>query len=216
MRKVFVFLFIAGLAAGVGYPWYMTNFSGHEIGSWPVYQRGGGFEPVTRRLTSADMPVRVLVDMTALAPPEFAPASTVLTLTASTEGRTVLAETLTFADAKPRDKGQQMRERVYRDEGGVISGADGDYTFVVGQGDAENIEIRAVNLILRGGAAAVDARVQPIGFAMAAFGLVGFVLASRRRRARRPGGQAPGASPETPDRPRWGRARGAQRDRHPR
>lgn len=212
MRKLLVLLFVAGLTAGFGYPWYVANFSGREIGSWPVHQRGGAFQPVIQRLSAADLPVRVLVDMRAVAPPEFAPASTVLTLTASTKGRTVLAETLTFAEAKPRDKNPQMREHIYRDEGGVISGPEGDYTFVVGPGDADGIEIRAVDLILRGGAVSVDPRFQPVGFAVAALGLVGFVIASRRRRARHSGTQ----TEKSPTLPRWGRARGEQRDRHPR
>ena len=97
--------------------------------------------------------------MTAIAPPEFASSSTVLTLTASSGGRTVLAETLNFAEAKPQEKSPQLREKIYRDEAGVITGIeDGDYTFVVGQGDAEGIQMRSVDLILRGGAGAVDPR----------------------------------------------------------
>lgn len=204
MRTLFVLLFLAGLVTGFGYPWYATNFSGHEIGNWQVYRRGDSFKPVTTRLTAADWPVRVLVDMSAVAPPEFAPASTVLTLTASTGGRTVLAETLTFSEAKPQERSPQLRERVYRDEGGVITAAeDGDYTFVVGQGDAERIEIRAVDLILRGGAVAVDPRAQPIGYSLVAVGLIGFVLASRRRRERNPNSQPP--------QPRWGRDGGQPR-----
>ena len=104
MRTIFFLIFLAGLAAGFGYPWYVTNFSGREIGTWQVYDRGGSFSPVTTKLSTADEPVRVLVDMTAIAPPEFAASSTVLTLTASSGGRTVLAETLNFAEAKPQEK----------------------------------------------------------------------------------------------------------------
>ena len=65
MRTIFFLIFLAGLAAGFGYPWYVTNFSGREIGTWQVYDRGGSFSPVTTKLSSADGPVRVLVDMTA-------------------------------------------------------------------------------------------------------------------------------------------------------
>lgn len=215
MRALFVLIFVAGLGAGFVYPWYMTNFSGHEIGSWPVYRRGGDFQPVNAQLTSADWPVRVLVDLRAVAPPEFAPARAVLTLTASTGGRTVLADTLSFSEAKPRDKNPQMRERVYRDEGGVIDGPEGDYTFVIGQGDADGIGVRAVDLILRGGALPVDPRVQPVGYALTALGLVGFVLASRRRRDRRRDRRAGGDAPKPPT--RWGRSgQNSGRDRNAR
>jgi hypothetical protein len=199
MRVIFLLLFLAGLAAGFGYPWYVANFSGREIGTWRVYDRGGAFRPVTARLSEADEPVGVLVDMEAIAPPEFAPRSTALTITASTGGRSVLAETLNFAEAKPQEKSPQLREKIYRDEAGVISDVEaGDYTFVVGQGDAEGIQIKAVDLILRGGAGLVDPRAQPVGFAVTAIGFIGLVLAMRRgRRERNPNSQPPP--------PRWGR-----------
>ncbi len=198
MRTLFVLLFVCGLVAGFGYPWYVTNFSGHEIGSWPVYRRGGDFQPVTARLTAADEPVRVLVDMTAVAPPEFAQSGTALTITASTQNRTVLAEMLSFSEAKPQERSPQLREKIYRDEAGVIAPVEeGDYTFTIGRGDLERIEIRAVDLVLRGGAGGIDPRAQPIGYSLVAVGLIGFVLASRRRRERNPNSQPPP--------PRWGR-----------
>lgn len=203
MRWVFVLIAFAGLGLGFFYPWYVGNFSGREIGNWAAYQPGAGFQPVTRRLTEADAPVRVLVDLTAVEIPEFAQTRTILTLTAASGGQTVLAETLTFSELKPREKSPQLREKVYRDEGGVIPDiVDGEYTFVIGQGDADGIQVRAVDLILRGGVGVVDPRAQPIGFSLAAIGLVGFVLASRRRRRdKRPDAPPPGSSTG----PRWGR-----------
>ena len=206
MRTIFLLIFLAGIGMGFVYPWAVTNFSGREIGTWQVFERGGAFRPVTVALSSADQPVRVLVDMTAVAPPEFAQAGTALTITASTAaGRTVLAEPLTFAEAKPQERSPQLREKVYRDEAGVMSGIeDGDYVFVVGPGDAEDIQIQSVDLVLRGGAGAVDARLQPLGFALAAFGFVGLVLSMRRRRrVENPNSQPPP--------PRWGRGPGPGR-----
>lgn len=204
MRSFFVLLFAAGLAAGFVYPWYVTNFSGHEIGSWRVYDRGGDFQPVTMRLAADDGPVRVLVDMMAVAPPEFAQSGTALTVTASTSGRTVLAEMVSFSEAKPQEKSPQLREKMYRDEAGVIADVeDADYTFTVGRGDLERIEIRQVDLVLRGGASGIDPRAQPIGYSLVAAGLIGFVLASRRRRQRR----SPDAAPPPP---RWGRGGGPE------
>ena len=203
MRTIFLLILLAGAAAGFGYPWYVTNFSGRELGSFQVYERGGTFRPVTVALSSADAPVRVLVDMTAVAPPEFAQAGTALTITASTAGgRTVLAEPLSFSEAKPQERSPQLREKIYRDEAGVITDVeDGDYTFTVGRGDAEEIQIQSVDLVLRAGAGAVDPRVQPIGFALIAIGFIGLVLSMRRRkRERNPNSEPP---------PRWGRGGGS-------
>ncbi|MCX7304708.1 MAG: hypothetical protein NTV73_10270 [Hyphomicrobiales bacterium] len=199
MRAFFLLLVIGGIGASFVYPWAITSFSGHEIGTWRVYESGGAFSPVVTKLAAADAPVRVLVDMIAVAPPEFAQSSTVLTVTAATGGRTVLAEPVSFFEAKPQEKSPQLREKAYRDEAGVISEiADGDYSFVVGQGDAEDIRIKSVDLVLRGGAATVDARAQPLGYAATAIGFIGLVLAMRRgRRERNPNSQPPP--------PRWGR-----------
>ena len=199
MRTIFFLILLAGAGAGFFYPWAVTNFSGREIGTWRVYDRGGVFRPISAKLSSNDDPVRVLVDMTAIAPPEFASSSTVLTLTASRGGHTVLAETLNFAEVKPQEKSPQLREKVYRDEAGVMSGIeDGDYTFVVGEGDAEGIQMRSVDLILRGGAGAVDPRLQPVGFALTAIGFIGLVLSMRRGPRKRNANSQPPA-------PRWGR-----------
>jgi hypothetical protein len=114
----------------------------------------------------------------------------------------VLAEMLTFNEAKPQEKSPQLREKIYRDEAGVIVDIeDGDYTFTVGRGDAEDIQIQSVELVLRGGAGAVDPRAQPVGYALSAIGFIGLVLALRRgKRERNPNSQPPP--------PRWGRGGG--------
>jgi hypothetical protein len=203
MRTIFFLILLAGAGAAFGYPRYVTNFSGREIGTWPVFERGGQFQPVTTRLSRDDEPVRVLVDMTAVAPPEFAQAGTALTITASTgDGRTVLAEPLSFSEAKPQEKSPQLREKIYRDEAGILTDiTGGDYTIVVGQGDAEGIQIRSVDLILRAGAGAIDPRAEPVGYALLAIGFIGLVLSLRRRR----GESNPNSQPPPP---RWGRGAG--------
>ncbi|TGT18453.1 hypothetical protein EN815_35665, partial [Mesorhizobium sp. M4B.F.Ca.ET.172.01.1.1] len=66
MRFLCLLLLIAGAAIGIFYPWAMSNFSGHAIGTWRVYE-GGRFRPVTVQLAASDAPVRVLVDLTARA-----------------------------------------------------------------------------------------------------------------------------------------------------
>lgn len=197
MRTLFLLIFLAGLGAGFVYPWALTSFSGREIGTWQVYERGGAFRPVTTTLSPADDPVRVLVDMISLDPPEFGARRATLNVTASTGGRTVLTDTVTFAEAKPQERSPQLRDRIYRDEAGIIAGVEGgDYTFVVDRGSRERIDIRSVSLILRGGALSADPRIRQTGYGMAGVGLVGFVFSARRRKRALP----------SPQKPRWGRA----------
>ncbi|MER8484913.1 hypothetical protein [Mesorhizobium sp. M1322] len=202
MRFLFFLILLAGTGIGVVYPWAMSNFSGHEIGTWRVYEQGR-FKPVTVPLAARDAPVRVLVDLTARAERiVVSQQRTVLTLTAATGGRTVLASTLQFNHSEnPRQVSPQLPDKTFRDEAGLIpTVSPGPYIFTVGPGDAEGIEMRAVDLVLRSGVGEVDQRAQPVGFSLMAVGLIGLVLALRFGGGGRP--QNPNSQPPPP---RWGR-----------
>jgi len=122
MRFLFVLILLAGTGIGFIYPWAMTNFSGREIGTWRVYEQGR-FKPLTVSLSSRDAPVRVLVDLTARAERIVSQQRTVLTLTAATNGRTVLASTLQFNHVdNPRQASPQLPDKIFRDDAGVIAG----------------------------------------------------------------------------------------------
>lgn len=199
MRSLFLLILLAGTGLGIIYPWATTNFSGDEIGTYRVYDRGGSFRPVEVALATADAPVRVLVDLTTLAPPVVQPARAILTMTASTGGETVLAQALNFYDTTPRERSPQLPDPVFRDDAGLIREVKaGSYRFVVAQGDNDNVQIQRVDLILRSGAGEPDPRAQPTGFSLMAVGFIGLVLSLRRkRRPENPNSQPPAS--------RWGR-----------
>jgi hypothetical protein len=200
MRFLFVLILLVGTGIGLIYPWAMTNFSGREIGTWRVYEQGR-FKPVTVSLSSRDAPVRVLVDLTARAERIVSQQRTVLTLTAATNGRTVLASTLQFNHVdNPRQVSPQLPDKIFRDEAGVIATVSpGPYIFTVGPGDAEDIPMRAVDLVLRSGVGETDRRARPVGFSLMAIGLIGFLLTLRF------GGSRPDNPNSQPPPPRWGR-----------
>jgi hypothetical protein len=202
MRFLSILLLIAGVAAGIFYPWTMSNFSGHPIGTYRVYE-GGRFKPVTVQLTAGDAPVRVLVDLTARAERIAGQQRTLLTLTAAGGGRTVLASTLSFNHTdNPRQVSPQLPDKIFRDVAGVIGTVTpGPYLFTVGPGDADGIDMRAVDLILRAGAGSIDERVRLAGYALMGVGLVGFVLSLAFGR----GGSHPQNPNSQPPPPRWGR-----------
>lgn len=203
MRLLFLLILIIGASVGIAYPWAIQNFSGKEIGTWRVFQRLDGFKTAQAELDASDAPVRVFLDMTSTGTQTFGPDRTVLTLTAATQGRTVLAETVTFATSTPRTDSPQSGEQLYRDEAGLIRDIDaGSYTFTVGPGDADGIDMKYVDLTLRSGAGEYDARAQPVGFVLMAVGFIGFVLALRR------GGDRPDNPNSQPRAPRWGRGAG--------
>ena len=199
MRLLFLLIFLIGAAVGVGYPYVIRNFSGHEIGTWRVYDSVGGFRPIQATLGATDAPVRVLVDVTSPAVPQAAENAAILTITAAADGRTVLAETLGLAGATVRDDTPQTLQKIYRIDAGAIAEVDdGVHTFTLGPGDAEGIDIQSAELILLAGAGPYDQRARPVGFSLMAIGFIGFVLAMRRGRPERnPNSQPP--------KPRWGR-----------
>ncbi|WP_095202504.1 hypothetical protein [Mesorhizobium carmichaelinearum] len=200
MRFLFVLILLAGTGIGLLYPWAMTNFSGREIGTWRVYEQGR-FKPLTVSLAGRDAPVRVLVDLTARAERIVSQQRTVLTLTAASNGRTVLASTLQFNHVdNPRQVSPQLPDKIFRDEAGVIASVNsGPYTFTVGPGDAEDIPMRAVDLVLRSGVGETDRRARPVGISLMAVGLIGFLLTLRSR-----GGRPDNPNSQPPP-PRWGR-----------
>ena len=203
MRFLFFLILLAGIAIGVVYPWAMTNFSGHEVGSYRVYEQGR-FKPETVTLSAGDAPVRVLVDLTARAERIVSQQRTILTLTAATGGKTVLASTLQFNHSdNPRQVSPQLPDKIFRDEAGVIDKVTpGPYVFTVGPGDADSIDMRAVDLVLRAGTGSVDERAQPAGYTLMGIGLAGLALSLvfGRRGGGRP--QNPNSQPPPP---RWGR-----------
>lgn len=200
MRFLSFLILLVGLGCAVLYPWGIRNFSGHQIGTWRVYDRGTGFRQVEAQLDWNDAPVRVLIDLTVLGTLNQGQKSTVLTITGATAGRTVMAETMTFVDAVERKESPQNPERILRAEAGVLPKLDsGAYTFTVGPGDMDEIQMRSVDLILRGGAGDYDERVQPIGFALTAMGFIGLVISLRRGKGR------PENPNSQPPPPKWGR-----------
>jgi hypothetical protein len=197
MRFLCFLLILAGMALGFGYPWYMYNMSGAEIGNFRVYQRGGQFKPVDVVLSADQAPVRVFVDMVPLQGYYPDRAHTMLTLTASTDGRTVLAASLNYVSSSEESKNLQNSDKVFRDTAGdIMAIAPGGYHFVVGEGDVEGLSLKTVNLVLRSNASPTDPRAMPAGIAMLALGLFGLIAASRR---------ANRIAAEEAAKPKWGR-----------
>jgi len=201
MRLIFLLMLLAGIAGGIAWPWISRDLATSEIGSFEVFALGSEFRPAVVRLSAPDAPVRVLVELTAARPLDVSADEALVTLTVAAGSRTVLAQSLTFAEASPRQTSPQLSERVYRDVAGTIDPVeDGEYVFTVAPEGAEAAGISSVEVLLDTGPAAIDPRVQPVGFVLIAIGFVGFVLSLRRGRERPPG------NPNSqPPKPRWGR-----------
>jgi MYXO-CTERM domain-containing protein len=210
MRKLFFLIFLAGAGLTFGYPWYVENLTGSEIGSFPAFRQGTGYTPVSVVLSANQAPVRVFVDMTATEGFQPSNSRTALTLTASTGGKTVLASTLNYASASAESRSPQSTEKIFRDRAGDLKiGTPGEYRFVVGEGDIDTLIPKRVDIILRANVEEVDPRAQPAGFVLLGLGLAGMIRSGRRRKdLREPATVVP--QPKEPQKPKWGRDAGEQ------
>ena len=133
MRKLCVLIIIAGMIAAFGYPWYMYNLTGSEIGTYPVFRRGAGFAPADVVLSREQTPVRVFVDMLPLKGYYPDRSSTMLTLTASIGDKTVLASKLNYVASTEETRNLQTSDKVFRDRAGDMTITQpGVYRFIVG------------------------------------------------------------------------------------
>jgi hypothetical protein len=202
MRLVFLIVFLAGIALA-GSNWLASQVFSRDIGRWRLYDARTGPLPAQLNLAEKDAPLRVVVDLGVAGLQAMRAGRAVVTLTAATDGRTVLAKAMDFAGAQPRDTNIQMQERAFVETAGIIDPVvSGTYVFTAGLGDAESVSIRYADLVLRHEWGGTDPRYQPIGYALMAVGFIGLVLAFRRGGGRRP--QNPNSQPPLPPRGRGG------------
>lgn len=198
MRFLLFLLTLAGLAAAVGYPWALANFSGEEIGSIPLFGRATGYAPATVVISDKESPVHAFVDFKALGHANAPNGITAMTLTVSADGTPVRSAELQFRDSsnlKESDPGAGMTIRA--DAGLLTAEKAQSFTFNLAPGPQTDIPAERIDLVLRANAQEPDPRVQPAGFVAAALGFIGLVLALRPRGG---GDGGRGAPPR-----KWGR-----------
>jgi hypothetical protein len=204
MRKLFFLMILAGFAIAFGYPWYVYNMSGKQIGTYTVYRPTTGFTPVDVVLSQSQSPVRVFADLTPLKGYYPDQARTMLTFTASTSGKTVLATTMNYVASSEEAKNLQTSDKIFRDRAGdLIISQPGTYHLVIGEGDMEGLSLKKVDLVLRQNAAETDPRAFPVGLGL--FGLGVFGMLKWRKRGSAPDGQTVTPPPAEPEKPKWGR-----------
>lgn len=202
MRALYIVIFLAGVVLGLVYPWALQHYSQTSLGTWRAYDEAGGYRPVDATFASANAPIAILLDVAAVVTGDLKAGESVLTITAASEGRTLLAQTLDLLGAEIIDDSPQTLEKIYRIRAGTLTPADaGIHTFTVGPGDADNVKVLSVDLKLTGGPLPLEAYVQPAGFSLMAVGFILLVLSLRSR----PGLDNPNSQPPPP---RWGRGAG--------
>lgn len=205
MRKLFFLMIFAGVGIGFGYPWFLENRSGKNVGTYTVYRQTTGFTPVDVVLSESQSPVRIFADLTPLKGYYPDTTRTVLTFTASIGGKTVLATRMNFVASSVEAKNLQNSEKIFRDRAGdLVITAPGTYHFVVGEGDLEGLSLKKVDLVLRQNAVEIDPRAFPIGIGLFGLGVFGMIR-WRKRGANASAGKTATVPPAAPEKPKWGR-----------
>jgi hypothetical protein len=197
LRFFLLLLILAGGALGIGYPWAVANLADSGIGKWRVYERDAGFAPAEAALTPSQAPVLLSVELVTRGPLARGDRDPVLTVTADTHGKTVIAQTLDFEDVQPSVTNPQTGQQLYTARFARIEAVEGGrYVFTFGPGVSAEDQLVSADLVLESGASALDPRAVPAGYVLMALGLVGFIASFRRARRENPNSSPP---------PRWGR-----------
>lgn len=184
-------VFLFGLLLAVIYPMAVRDRAGREIGTWRTYEPGTGFGRFEVSREQLDIPVDIHVEMTVNGPFEPRNDRSVISLVAWGDGSMIIAAPLYFMPV-PSQAGDAP-DGVYRDFAGAIDPVDAErYLFVAMPGEAEDVDIAAVDVVLEGAAAEPDQGTVVVGYVVTVLGLGGLALSFRRRRAK-------------PSAPRWGR-----------
>jgi hypothetical protein len=171
---------------------------GREIARASVFENGV-FKPFSITLEPWHSPLAIDVEMQDGGQYQPTTSAAALTLVLTSQGENVLAQAITF---QPEDKLAETSISTFQKRvAGISLVESGPYSFAFADGDAETIDLRRVEVILR--ANAFDAgTVSNIAIAMIWIGFFIWFI-GQRRRSRRLASQ-----PVTPAKPagtKWGR-----------
>lgn len=184
MRIICIVLFVCGLGTGIIWPWAQRHFSGEEIGTWPLYQRQGGYQTARVPLVPTDAPLRIFVDAIPMEGATSGQQSSVLNLAVLRDGVPVLADRLSYSP----QSGNAQRD--LPQSGAVIRQGTkdmetvqaGTYEFSVRVVE-DGLNLTRADLVLRRGAAPVNENITTAGLVAMIAGLYGFMRLRRRNKA---------------------------------
>lgn len=192
LRIFFALLLVAGVALGIVYPRMLDDSEGDEVGRWRIYEPAIGSRILEIELEDTG-PLTVAAEFRSEETLPDGPGVAALAVVRDASGAVVLREPFSITGAAVLES-PQSRVQLHRAAAGVLDAADGTYRFEIEMSDNMRSSLLAVDLVLGTVAVPLDPRLQPAGFVLMAIGVVGFVLALRRRRENR------NSKP-----PKWGR-----------
>lgn len=202
MRVLFFLVFVSGLLLAFAYPAAVDALSGRVVATSGLYSEESGFAPAEIDLSAEQAPIRIDVEIGMAANRAAAvPQNGRLLLQVTRTGRPVLDSSLGMRVFEKVGEAAGSAAPLLRAEAGVIDTvATGHYRFEMAErGDVTQAAAR-IDIILRANALQTDRRAIPLGYVLAAVGLIGLIIATMRRRSAR--------KTATRSNPRWGRGAG--------
>ena len=202
MRVLFFLLFVSGLLLAFAYPAAVDALSGKVVATSGLFTEENGFTPAEIDLRAEQAPIRIDVEIGMAAGYTAAiPQNGRLLLQITRTGRPVLDSSLGMRVFEEVGEVSGGVTPLLRAEAGVIDTvATGRYRFeMMERGDVTQAAAR-IDVILRANALRTDRRAVPLGYVLAAVGLIGLIIATMRQRSAR--------RTATRANPRWGRGAG--------
>lgn len=195
MRFLGFLVFLGGIALSFGPTEWLDGWFSREIIRERVHS-GEGFTPVSVALSPAMAPVAILIEMRERGAYDPADGAAALAVVATQNGKQAFATAVNFT-AEDRGIDPQGIAVYSKQIGRVAELTNAEYRFVVSEGDAEPIDIEAVDIVLLANAFAAKPDFGFYGNIAIWLGVAMFVIGLRRRRN--------AAAEAPPPAPKWGR-----------
>ena len=186
MRKFFLLLLISGSLLRIGYPWYVSNFTGETLAELEFFQRGTGWKPVIVELENDMFPVGLKVRLMVDAPSERLSETGRFALKVRGPGAVSYREILEF-QLQPVGDGavDGTFQELWQDATALQFVANEPYIIELELLGKNPLSVKSAELRLIANIGAYDGQILVVGAVMMGIGGIGFVLISLRNRRRK-------------------------------
>ena len=180
MRWLGFLVFLAGLALSFGAAAIFQTATSREIARALIYENGS-FKPFEIDLGPSQAPLGLKIIMREGG--QYSPAlgEAALTLTATHQGRSAFAGAVVFSEANRLNSPATGAAEYTKNISKITDLSSGSYVFSAGEGDAENIALQSVELVLLANAFETIPDVSTYGTILIWLGAGLFVIGLRRR-----------------------------------
>jgi len=186
VRAFFLLLLISGSLLRIGYPWYVSNFTGETLAELEFFQRGSGWKPVKVELEKDMFPVGLKVRLMVDAPSERLSETGRFALKVRGPGAVSYREILEFQLAPVGDGALEgTMQELWQSATALQFVANEPYVIELESLGKNPLSVKSAELRLIANIGAYDGQILIVGAVMMGIGGIGFVMFSLRNRRRK-------------------------------